>query len=212
MGRATARAPLEKVSALNAPLFQWILEQRSETKRQVILDLGAASTAMLSLLGQYPCHVQIADIASGREIDRLNAVPVGAELFAIAKTLLPEHCADQPVDTVLCWDLPNYLKPEAMTALMSAIEARSAPGTIAHALVVYSERSMPDRPRRYVPMQDGRLVNHATPSAEVAAPRYSPEAIGQLMGNFNIDRARLLANGMQEFLLRLEPQRPRAVS
>lgn len=205
MGRATARAPLEEVLALKAPLFEWLLAQRKESRRQVILDLGAASTAMLSLLGQYPCHVQIADLASGREIERLNAIPAGAELSALAASLLPAHCADEPVDTVLCWDLPNYLAPAAMSALMTAIEARACKDALAHALVIYSERTMPNRPRRYVPMHDGRLVNHATPHSEIAAPRYSPEALGLMMGNFRIDRARLLANGMQEFLLRLEP-------
>lgn len=203
MGRATARAPLEEVLALKAPLFESLLKQRQESRRQVILDLGAASTAMLSLLGQFPCHVQIADLASDREIQRLNAIPAGAELAALAESLLPKHCADDPVDTVLCWDLPNYLTAAAMSALMTAIEARSCKGAIAHALVVYSERTMPDRPRRYIPMNDGRLVNHATPNSEIAAPRYSPEALGLMMGNFAIDRARLLANGMQEFLLRL---------
>lgn len=203
MGRATARAPMEKISALKVPLFESLLVDRKKSQRQVILDLGAASTAMLSLLGEYPCHVQIADLASDRDIEQLNATSKPKALASLAASLLPEHCTTEPVDLVLCWDLPNYLKPEAMNALMSAIQERARPGAVAHALVVYSERSMPDRPRRYVPMADGRLVNHATPNSEIDAPRYSPEALGQMMGNFEIDRARLLANGMQEFLLRL---------
>jgi len=37
----------------------------------------------------------------------------------------------------------------------------------------------------------------------IAAPRYSPEDLGKSMGGFLIDRARLLSNGMQEFLFRL---------
>ncbi|MBT8086192.1 MAG: hypothetical protein KJN72_13270 [Woeseia sp.] len=204
MGRATARAPLEKIPALNVPLFQSILEQREDTQRQVILDLGAASSAMLSVLGQFPCHVQIADLASDGGIERLNAAETGDEIAELAAVLLPPHSAEDPVDLVLCWDLPNYIKPAAMSALMAAVEARALPGATAHALVVYSESSMPDRPRRYIPMNDGRLVNHATATAEIPAPRYSAEALGQMMGRFEIDRARLLANGMQEFLLCLQ--------
>lgn len=203
MGRATVRARLEEIPALNVPLFQSLMEQRKETQRQVILDLGAPSSAMLSLLGQFPCHVQIADLANNGEIERLNAAETGAELDELAAALLPPHGTIDAVELVLCWDLPNYIKPAAMSALMAAIEARALPGAMAHALVVYSERTMPDRPRHYVPMSDGRLVNHATARAEVAAPRHSPEALGQMMGHFEIDRARLLANGMQEFLLRL---------
>jgi len=39
--------------------------------------------------------------------------------------------------------------------------------------------------------------------AERIAPRYSPEDLGQWMPAFSVERARLLANGMQEYLFRL---------
>lgn len=200
LGRATTRPPLEDLPALQAPLFRQLLEQRRDDERHVILDLGATSSPMLELLGRCPCHVQVADIVTQTDVGRLNGAEPGEALDTLAASMLPAHCAERPVDIVLCWDLPNYLSPPALDALMRAIAARSRVGAMAHALLVYADRTMPDHPRRYVPLRDGRLLNHATPGRAIDAPRYSPEALGGMIGPFRIDRARLLGNGMQEFL------------
>ena len=204
MGRATARAPMDKpAAALNAPLFRLLVDQLDTAGRHVILDLGAASTPMLSLLGRSRCRVEIADLASDDGIARMNAEAPADLLATTAESLLPQHGADDDVDLVFCWDMLNYLKPEAISALMSAIAARARPSALAHALIVYSERSMPGRPGRFVPTEDLKLVNRAVPGAMIEAPRYSPEFLGRIMGSFAIEHARLLANGMQEFLFRL---------
>jgi hypothetical protein len=204
MGHATARAPMDKPEALNAPLFRVLADQLDTAGRCVVLDLGAASTPMLSLLARARCRVEIADLASDGGIDRMNTEAPAEVLATMAEALLPEHRADDAVDLVFCWDMLNYLKPEAMSALMNAIAARARPGALAHALIVYSERSMPDRPGRFVPTEDLRLVNRPAQAAMIDAPRYSPELLGRMIGRFAVDRARLLANGMQEFLFRLD--------
>jgi hypothetical protein len=204
MGRATARAPVDKSAALNAPLFRLLADQLDAAGRCIVLDLGAASTPMLSLLGRSRCRVEIADLACDGGIDRMNAEAPADVLVTVAESLLPKHGADDAVDLVFCWDMLNYLKPDAISALMRVIATRARPDTLAHALIVYSERSMPDRPGRFVPTDDLKLVNHAAQAAMIAAPRYSPELLGRIMGRFAIESARLLANGMQEFLFRLK--------
>ena len=204
MGRATARAPMDKpAAALNAPLFRLLVEQLDTAGRHVVLDLGAASTPMLSLLGGSRCRVEIADLACDGGIGRINTEAAADALVTTAELLLPKHQSDDDVDLVFCWDMLNYLKPEAISALMNAIAARARPGALAHALIVYSERTMPDRPGRFVPTGDLKLVNHAAPAAAIEAPRYSPEFLGRIMSRFAIEHARLLGNGMQEFLFRL---------
>lgn len=206
MGRATARAPIARTEALKAPLFRSLVEQLDGAGRRHILDLGAASTPMLALLGQSRCRVEIADLASDDGIGRMNVEDATREdLAAIAESLLPMHRGDEDaLDLVFCWDLPNYLKPQALSALMNAIAARARRGAIAHTLVVYSERTMPERPGRFVPTEDVMLVNRGGSTSEIAAPRYSPDDLRRIMGSFTIDRAMLLSNGMQEFLFRLQ--------
>ncbi len=203
MGRATARAPMEKPSALKAPLFKLLVDDLEGSSRHVALDLGAVSTQMLSLLGGFRCCVEIADLVRNGGLTQLNADQEQHERRAAADSLLPEHRVGDPVDLVYCWDLLNYLKPDAISALMAAIATRAQPGGRAHALIVYSDRTMPDRPGRWTPVGDGVLVDQAIPSpVMIQAPRYSPEFLGRIMRGVAIEHARLLANGMQEFVFR----------
>ncbi len=204
MGRATARAPIDRTAALNAPLFRQLIEQLDARGRSVILDLGAASTPMLAVLGRSRCLVEIADMGCDDAIDRLNAEVRPDERVALAESLLPKHKAGGEIDFVFCWDLLNYLVPDAITALMRVIVSRARPGARAHALIAYSDKTMPDRPGRFVPSGDLKLINRTVAASEIPAPRYSPELLRRIMRGLEIEHARLLANGMQEFLFRVK--------
>lgn len=189
---------------MQAPLLRDLVTGLDETERHVVLDLGETSTPMLSLLGRSRCRVEVADLAHFGGIDRLNAAEPGPELTRAAESLLPNRLSGDAIDRVFCWDLPNYLSLEALAALMHSIGRRARPGALAHALIFYAEREMQESPGRFVPTMDGDVVDQSVPGPLVAAPRYSPEDLGRSMGRFAIDRARLLSNGMQEFLFRLE--------
>lgn len=190
--------------ALHAPLFQTLVEGLDETQRHVALDLGTASTGMLGLLGRSRCRVDIVDLAYFGSIERLNAAEPGAALTGVAESLLPSPRPDDAIDLVFCWDLPNYLSLDALAALMRAIGQRARPYALVHALIFYAGRDMPAHPGRYVPTEAGELMDLSAPGTTVAAPRYSPEDLGKSMRPFEIDRVRLLGNGMQEFLFQLE--------
>ncbi len=202
--RARTGTPPDTPAALHAPLFQNLVANLDESERHVVLDLGAASTEMLALLGRARCRVEISDFVHYGGIDRLNKAEPGPELLQAAESVLPGRLPDDAVDIALCWDLPNYLSLDALSALMNTIGDRARPGALAHALIFYSEPDMREHPGRFIPTRDGELVDCSKTSAKVTAPRYSPEALGKHSGNFVIDRARLLSNGMQEFLFRLE--------
>lgn len=158
---------------------------------------------MLALLGRARSRVEIADLAYFDGVEQLNGAEPGPELADAAEAVLPAPRAGQAIDLVFCWDLPNYLTLPALAALMDAIGRRACRGAIAHALVFYSEQDMPERPGCFVPTPDGDLTDHRPPGTVVKAPRYSPEDLTNYMGGFEIDRARLLSNGMQEFLFGL---------
>ncbi|MBT8093090.1 MAG: hypothetical protein KJN77_08645 [Gammaproteobacteria bacterium] len=200
--RASRRVPPDPAGTLHAPLFQDLVTNLDETGRHVILDLGAASTTMLALLGRSRCRVEIADLAHFGGIDYLNSTEPGPALTRAAESLLPNRLSDDAIDLVFCWDLPNYLTLDSLSALMDAIGRRAAPGALAHALIFYADRDMNEHPGRFVPTADGELIDLSAEGTAIAAPRYSPEDLGKSMGRFVTERARLLANGMQEFLFR----------
>ena len=202
--RASRRAPADPQGALHAPLFQDLVAGLDETERHVVLDLGAASTPMLALLGRSRCRVETANLAHFGGITHLNAAERGPALTQVAESLLFSRRPDDAIDLVFCWDLPNYLTLDSLSALMTAIGHRARPGARAHALIFYAEPDMNEHPGRFIPTPDGELIDHSDPGATILAPRYSPEDLGKSMGRFVIDRARLLSNGMQEFLFRLQ--------
>lgn len=203
MRRASTRALPDSPAGLHAPLFQDLVTGLDATRPQVVLDLGAASTAMLGLLGQSRCHVEIADLAHFGGVDRLNRAEPGPDISKAAEAVLPNRLTVDAIDLVFCWDLLNYLTLDALSGLMGAIARRARPGALAHALIYYADRDMNAHPGRFVPAGAGNLVDRSDMGEAIAAPRYSPEDLGKNMGGFTIDRARLLSNGMQEFLFRL---------
>jgi hypothetical protein len=187
---------------VHAPLFQDLVNGLDETRRRVVLDLGAASTEMLALLSRGRCRVEIADFAHFGGIDMLNSLEPGPSLIEAADSWFADQSEGDLIDLILCWDLPNYLTLDALSALMTAIGHRARPGAIGHALIFYADRDMRDHPGRFIPTADGELIDYGTQGTAVAAPRYSPEELRHNMGPFAIDRGRLLRNGMQEYLFR----------
>lgn len=199
LGAATARAEFAVPPAPHAPLFRSLIEGVDEAQRVVVLDLGAAHSRTLELFNRFRCRIEIIDARRG--IEALNDVGEARDLEAAVAALLPQAGPDA-LDIVLCWDLLNYLNKRALAALMAALAPRTRPGGLAHALIVYLESRMPDRPGDYVPLEDFRLQNLGQSLGERAAPRYSPEDLKLCMPGFAIERGRLLGNGMQEFLFR----------
>lgn len=186
--------------ALNAPLFHSLVDRLGDGGRFVVLDLGTVRSDTVALLTQYRCRLEIADL--GDSIDALNAEENARRLRELAEAALPERRRES-TDLVFGWDLLNYLKRPALTAIMEAIATRGRPGTLVHALVYYSARRMPQRPSSFVPLDEQRIADVGPPQPERDAPRYSPEDLASCMPRWSVDRARLLRNGMQEFLFRL---------
>jgi len=186
--------------ALNAPLFHSLMQRLEGGGRWVVLDLGAARSDTLRAFGRFRCRLDIVDLADGLATLRDEADP--RVLRQSVETLLPRRGVEG-VDIVLCWDLINYLSAPALSAVMETIAARCKPGALAHGLVYYSMRTMPQQPGCFVPVDDQRLINKAVPGPERPAPRYSPEDLARCMPRYTVERGRLLRNGMQEFLFRL---------
>lgn len=201
--RRPAPAPAGTAPALiGAPLFRSLLEEFREGGRSVVLDLGPACPETVALLSEFRCRLDIADLAQG--LDEFGAIEdeEPARLGDAAEALLPPR-RPEATDVVLCWDLLNYLRPAALTALMDCIAARGRRGTRVHCLVAYAQPRMSGRPGRFAPQADGQLRHRPAGGPDRPAPRYTPEDLGRCLRGYTHEGARLLQNGMQEFLFRL---------
>jgi len=190
------------VLVFKAPLLNRILANPDELEqRAVVLDLGGPCQVLLDRLSATrPCRVEIADLVNNNGLGAINALEsIEDEGPSLMRRLLPTG-NDEPLDLILCWDLPNYLSLQTLGLLIDVLAHRVAPGCQLHMLIAYSKREMASIPGRYVPAPDGNLTQ-LFPSDELTeAPRYSPENIGSALRNFVYQRGVLLANGMQEFV------------
>jgi hypothetical protein len=177
-----------------------VIQRLQSGGRWVVLDLGAVHSATIREFGQFRCRLEFVELADG--LDSLNGEVDARRIRQHADTLLPAR-RPEAVDLVLCWDLLNYLNQPALTAVMECIALRCKRGALAHGLIYYSAKAMPERPSSFVPVDDQRIQQRVTPGRERAAPRYSPEDLARCMPRYTVERGRLLRNGMQEFLFKL---------
>lgn len=188
--------------AFKVPLLDRILDAEPSKQRRTVLDLGGPSQVLLNrLLSAGPCRVEIADLIGSAALNALIAADTlesDADDLPGIPPLLPE--GGDPLDLILCWDLPNYMSLSAFGRLCAEFAARAAPGCRLHMLVTYAQPEMPASPGRYSLRGDRQLERHETDNAMVKAPRYSPEDLGTAVGDFRYERGVLLANGMQEFV------------
>jgi len=198
--QSNARARISRPATFKAPLFRSLTKCLETGQRSVILDLGSARAQTIAFLNRYRCRLDIADLGDG--LDKLNAETDHRRLADLAESMLPKR-HDKTADIVLCWDLLNYLERPALTAVMADVAARSATGTLVHALIVYADSHMPVRPGNYAALDDYQLFDLSSYTEERAAPRYSPADLKKCLACYVMVHAALLRNGLQEFLSRL---------
>jgi hypothetical protein len=189
------------VEVFRAPLFERILKAEESDARQVVLDLGSPCQALIGRLAAIrPTRFEVADLVARGEFEELRQLgPADDTEQPDLRRFLPPGC-QEPLNLIFCWDLPNYLKLGTFASLCELFAERAAPGCQLHMLVAYSRRDMPANPAHFAVRDDGQLTQTIANNSTVAAPRYSPEALGDAVGGFRYERGVLLANGNQEFV------------
>lgn len=186
-----------------SPLFREIASRFDDTTRRVILEPGATSEGMLQLLEGKRCRLLVADAAltlstlgdSPEEVDSLQQ-RINASLF---------DPGDEKVDTVLCWDLLNYLAPAVLASFAARLTEIMAPQGVVHAYIHTAPSMIPARPQRYTALDAETVLRLDHDAAERKAPRYSARDLEKHGIGLRVERSVLLRNGMQEYLLRVDP-------
>lgn len=188
------------VESFRAPLFERILQAEESEARQVVLDLGAPDQTLIRLLADNrPTRIEIADLVASGGLDEMRRLgPSDDAEPPDLRRFLPE--GREPLNLIFCWDLPNYLNLGTFAELCQLFAARAAPGCRLHMLITYSKRDMPAAPAHYATRDDTWLMRTIDDDATTTAPRYSPEALSDAVGEFAYERGVLLANGNQEFV------------
>ncbi len=194
-GGRSAPPVLEKL-----PLFGELLDAAATRGRCVVLDFAPASRTALALLNEIPCRLEILNLAE--HLPRLLQITDAADFRRQLERLMPGSAA-HPYSMVLCWDFLNYLPPVKLGLMMQRVAQNSAPGAQVHALMAYSSPQMAARPLRYLPADKNHIQVRPDSAAQRESPRYTPKDLLRAMPGYDIERAMVLRNGYQEYILRL---------
>lgn len=210
MNQATPARPIQTSPSgadgpFPSPLLREVTARFEADARHVILEPGAVSAGILDLLRGRRCRLLVAD-ATEALCALSEAPPEPHDLTRRIETLLFD-AGGEPIDTVLCWDLLNYLSPPILSAVATRLAAIMTPTGIIHAYIHSAHATMPRHPQRYTALEDGRVARVGHAPAERKAPRYSAWDLEKHAIGLRVERSMLLRNGLQEYLLRVDPTR-----
>jgi hypothetical protein len=199
--RSTPRGGNEPFSS---PLLREVVARFGEDTRHVILELGVVNPGALELLQGRRCRLLVADACLMlSELDeKLQEVESPAR--EVERLIVDD--GREKVDTVLCWDLLNYLSPPLLNLFAARLASMMAPTGIAHAYIHTANANMPQHPQRYAMLSEDLVVRLNQDPDVRKAPRYSFGELNKHASALRVDRSMLLRNGLQEYLLRLNPQ------
>ena len=179
--------------------------------KKVVLDLGPANGGNLDQLAGFTGHHCKLFIANFFE--RLSEAGPSARrnipTFTATCSRLLDFPAATRFDLILAWDVFNYLSLLEIEALVGHLSRHSHGGAHLMALVsIY--KMIPDRPFRFC-IRSADTLRYETLSRGLRdSPRYTENQLVKRMSGFQVDKAMLLRNGMQEysFVLGTESEGP----
>lgn len=198
--RSPQPPPAPVIATERVPLLAETLQRTQQRPRRIVLDLAPAASASMALYNELSCRLQLADFPSLR--NQLARATNPQQFQTMLDAGLPQD-PRHPANLVLCWDYLNYLPRGPISLLMQHIAQQAQPGALVHMLIAYSTPQMPAAPCLFTP--DGRDHVRVQPVSESQreAPRYAPNDLMRCMPDYKIDKAMLLRNGYQEYILQV---------
>lgn len=197
-------AEQESHYTLNSPLLFGVLKGLDPESRVDILDLAPANPELLDYFAPFHCKLLLPGC---RDALLKLSKPDDADdsyLPRIFNTLLPfPNDCNKTLDLVLLWDLPNYLDKQVLSALITHI----MPGLDRHSILhiyIHTRQSMPDYPAEYRFHCENNIQLNMTTAWNTPSPMYYQELLHKILTPFRVDRGMLLANGLQEYILRIK--------
>ena len=204
MRAVNAAAEQDARYQMNSPLLFGTLQKLEPDAHVELLDLAPANASLLDYFSTYYCRLHLPGCRV--ELLTLRAVTDDDQppLSAVLPGLLPMPPGErQPLDMVLLWDLPNYLDKPVLAALIAYLLPYCARHTVLHTYI-HTRQTMPDAPGEYRLTAEQKVKVEMSTTWNTSSPAYYLELINKVFAPFSVDRGMLLANGLQEYILRLK--------
>jgi hypothetical protein len=188
--------------SFSSPLFCEVAARFDSAARHVILEPGTLDSGILTLLQGKRCRILVANAA--KSLSALSEKPQDFELLLRVVQKLIGDAGAEKVDTVLCWDLLNYLSLPLLKAFATHLADIMAPAGVVHAYIHSADADMAQHPQRFSVTGDSRVIRLDHDPAVRKTPRYSYSDLEKHSAGLRVERSMLLRNGMQEYLLRMK--------
>jgi hypothetical protein len=145
------------------------------------------SSGMLSLLQGRRCRILVANAAQALSL--LSEESQDFEVFLPEVQKLIGDAGVEKVDTVLCWDLLNYLSLPLLKAFATHLAAIMAPTGVLHAYIHLADSNMAQHPQRFSVIGDDRVVRLDHDPAVRKTPRYSYSDLEKHAAGLHVERS-----------------------
>jgi hypothetical protein len=169
--------------------------------RHVILVPGTANSGILALLHGTRSRMVVCDAALS--ISQLDEKQLDDEVLHTSMDRLLLDAGAEKIDTVLCWDLLNYMSPALLKLFAGRLHAIMSPGGRLHAYIHSASAEMSQAPQDYRLQVDGQVLQLEHNQKVRKTPRYSYGDLEKYMTGLRVERSMLLRNGIQEYIFQL---------
>ncbi len=185
----------------SSPLLQELIAEVNALKRHVILVPGSANSGILALFHGTRSRIVVCDAVLC--ISQLDEKALNDEELHASLVRLFMDAGSEKIDSVLCWDLLNYMSPALLKVFADHLHAIMSPSGRLHAYIHSASAEMSQVPQDYKLQADGQVLQLENDEKLRKTPRYSYGDLEKYMTGLRVERSMLLRNGIQEYLFQL---------
>jgi hypothetical protein len=189
---------------VQTPLLGRLFADVDEEQRLVVLDLGVAMPSFLAAFGPTRLRWDTLNLCEHQRV-WMTLEDEEAKHDALFQHL--SRFDLEPLDWICGWSYLNYLDPNLLSLLAQLLAPYLKPKTRWHALIEYSQPTMPSQaPEIFVDrLGDQVYLSVDGSSSHTPAPRYTPKRLENILNGLTAESTMLLANGWQEYLFKPIP-------
>lgn len=187
---------------LNSPLLFGVLNALDHDSRCDILDLAPASPELLNFFSDSYCKLFLPGcrqqlLETGHNPDPKQTLPAPDYRRLVP---LPDE-RDKALDIILLWDLPNYLEKPTLRGVFNHLIPYTDQRTILHTYI-HTRQNMPQAPAEFRLFGNNQVFVEINTPWTRSCPMFYQELLHKILAPFRVQRGMLLANGLQEYILR----------
>ena len=191
--------PLESEFVFKSPGLELLARQVAGAQRSQILDLGVPRGANLDYLAQFPCVLHFGDLPRALDEDPGMSSPEEERDVAGAVDRVLDYGDGLRFDTVLAWDLFDYLDGSTVAVIARRLSRFCRTGTLLY-LTTSNRDTISDAPGRFTIVDDRHLRFERAGIGTRDGRKHSPRGLERIMPGFHLRHSFLLEHEMQDYL------------